>query len=75
VTLPRGAGTRTPDQVATAVLRAIRENPAEITVAAFEQSFGALVAGISHPLVASVQRMLGGTTIAKQIAAAQAHKR
>jgi short-subunit dehydrogenase len=75
VTLPRGAGTRTPEQVAAAVLRAIRENPAEITVAAFEQSLGALVAGISHPLVASVQRMLGGAAIAKQIADAQAHKR
>jgi NADP-dependent 3-hydroxy acid dehydrogenase YdfG len=75
VTLPRGAGTRTPDQVAAAVLRAIRDDPAEITVAAFEQSLGALVAGISHPLVASVQRLFGATKIAHQIADAQAHKR
>jgi len=75
VTLPRGAGTRSPEQVAVAVLRAIRENPAEITVAAFEQSLGALLAGISHPLVASMQRRLGGGRIAKEIAAAQAHKR
>jgi NADP-dependent 3-hydroxy acid dehydrogenase YdfG len=75
VTLPRGAGTRTPEQVADAVLRAIRDDPAEITVAAFEQSLGALLAGISPPLVASIQRMLGGGKIAKQIADAQAHKR
>ena len=75
VELPRGAGTRTPEQVAAAVLRAIRDDPAEITVAAFEQSFAALVAGISHPLVTSMQRLLGGTKIAKEIAAAQAHKR
>jgi NADP-dependent 3-hydroxy acid dehydrogenase YdfG len=75
VTLPRGAGTRTPQDVASAVLRAIRDDPAEITVAAFEQSLGALLAGISHPLVASMQRMLGGGKIAKEIAAAQAHKR
>jgi short-subunit dehydrogenase len=75
VTLPRGAGTRTPEQVAAAVLRAIRDDPAEITVAAIEQSFGALLAGISHPLVTSIQRMLGGEKIAKEIAAAQAHKR
>lgn len=75
VTLPRGAGTRTPEQVAAAVLRAIRDDPAEITVASFEQSLGALLAGISHPLVASVQRLFGGEKIAKQIAAAQAHKR
>jgi short-subunit dehydrogenase len=75
VTLPRGAGTRTPEDVAAAVLRAIRDDPAEITVAAFEQSFGAVVAGISHPLVASIQRMLGGARIAREIADAQAHKR
>jgi len=75
VTLPRGVGTRSPQQVADAVLRAVRDNPAEITVAAFEQSLGALLAGLSHPLVASIQRRFGGTAVAKQIAAAQAHKR
>ena len=75
VTLPRGAGTRTPEDVGRAVVRAVREDPAEITVASFEQAFGALVAGISHPLVASIQRMLGGGKIATEIAAAQAHKR
>jgi len=75
VVLPRGAGTRSPEDVAAAVLRAIRTNPAEITVAAIEQSFGALLAGISHPLVAAMQRMIGGGKIAKEIAAAQAHKR
>src|SRR5262245_14481793 len=75
ITLPRGAGTRSPEQVADAVLRAIREDPAEITVAAIEQAFGALLAGISHPLVASMARMMGGGKIAKEIGAAQAHKR
>jgi hypothetical protein len=34
-----------------------------------------LLAGISHPLVASMQRSLGGRKIAAEIAAAQAHKR
>jgi len=75
VALPRGAGTRSPEDVGRAVVRAVREDPAEITVAAFEQAFGALVAGISHPLVASLQRMLGGGKVAAEIAAAQAHKR
>ncbi len=75
VTLPRGTGTRSPEDVAQAVLQAIRNDPAEITVAAPEQRFGALLAGVSHPLVASLQRMLGGGKIAQQIAAAQAHKR
>lgn len=75
VVLPRGAGTRSPEQVADAVLRAVRTNPAEITVAAPEQAFGALLAGISHPLVSAIQRMAGGGKIAKEMAAAQAHKR
>ena len=75
VTLPRAVGTRTPEDVANAVLRAIRDDPAEITVAAFEQSFGALLAGSSHPLVTTIQRRLGGGTIASEIVAAQAHKR
>jgi len=75
VTLPRGAGTRSPEDVGRAVVRAVREDPAEITVAAFEQAFGALVAGISHPLVATLQRMLGGGKVAAEIAAAQSHKR
>lgn len=75
VTLPRGAGTRSPEQVANAVISAVRNNPTEITVAAFEQSFGALLAGIHHPLVASLQRALGGRAIAKRLAEAQAHKR
>ena len=75
VTLPTGTGTRSPQQVADAVLRAIRDDPAELTVAAPEQRFGALLAGLSHPLVASLQRMLGGSKIAKAIADAQAHKR
>ena len=34
VTLPRGTGTRSPEDVAAAVLRAVRDDPAEITVAA-----------------------------------------
>jgi NADP-dependent 3-hydroxy acid dehydrogenase YdfG len=75
VTLPRGVGTRSPEEVANAVLRAIRHDPAEITVAAFEQSLGALLAGVSHSLVASIQRRLGGASVARQIAAAQAHRR
>ena len=75
VVLPRGAGTRTPEQVAAAVLRAVRNNPAEITVAGMDQTFGALLAGIHHPWVASLARMFGGEKISKQIAAAQSHTR
>ncbi len=75
VALPFAVGTRSPEQVGQAVLRAIEKNPAEITVAAFSQSLGALLAGISHSTVTALTRKLGGEKIAKQIAAAQAHKR
>jgi short-subunit dehydrogenase len=75
VTLPRGTGTRSPEQVANAVLAAVRSNPAEITVAAFEQAVGAMLAGVHHPFVAAAQRALGGIRTAKRIVAAQAHKR
>jgi short-subunit dehydrogenase len=75
VKLPSGGGTRSPQDVANAVLRAIRKNPAEIDVAAFEQSVAALVAGLSPRLVSTLTRALGGDKLAQQIVAAQAHKR
>jgi uncharacterized protein len=75
VTLPRGTGTRTPEQVAKAVLNAIRRNPDEITVAAFEQSLGAMLASVCQPLVAAAQRALGASDMAKRISDAQVHKR
>jgi short-subunit dehydrogenase len=75
VKLPAGTGTRSPEDVASAVLRAVRKNPAEINVAAFEQSLGAFLAGVSPGLVSALTRALGGDKIAKQLGAAQAHKR
>jgi short-subunit dehydrogenase len=75
VKLPRGVGTRSPEDVARAVMRALRKNPAEINVAAFEQTLGAFLAGFSHPLVARISRLGGAETVAKQLAAAQANKR
>lgn len=75
VKLPKGTGTRTPEDVANAVVRAVRKNPAEIDVASFEQSFGAFLAGVSPGLVAAMTRAFGGEKIAKELGAAQAHKR
>lgn len=75
VKLPAGAGTRTPGDVADAVVRAIRDNPAEINVAAFEQVAGAYLAGVVPELVASLTRISDGERMAKEMAAAQKHKR
>jgi short-subunit dehydrogenase len=75
VKLPTGTGTRTPDDVALAVVRAVRKNPDEITVAALEQVLGAFAAGFSHSLVMRIQRMLGADAISKRLASGQTHKR
>jgi short-subunit dehydrogenase len=75
VQLPKGTGTRSPEDVANAVLRAVRKNPAEINVAAFEQSLAGFLAGVSPGFVSALARALGGEKVAKQIGAAQAHKR
>lgn len=54
VKLPMGVGTRSPEDVAAAVLAAVKNNPAEITVAAFDQRlgafFGALAPGVTDYL-------------------------
>lgn len=74
VKLPRGAGTRSPDDVARATVRAVRKNPAEIDVAAFEQRVGAVLSGVSPTLVASLSRALGGAKVAKALADARSRR-
>ena len=75
VKLPRGVGTRTPAQVADGVLRAVREDRAEVIVAPFGLRFGAEVAGIAPGLGARMGRRLGADEIARGLAAGQRDKR
>lgn len=75
VKLPSGVGTRSPEDVANAVLRAVANNPAEIDVAAFEQRFGGWLAHFAPDLVASIQRKSGGDHISAQMSERNAHKR
>ncbi len=75
VTLPRGAGTRSPEDVAKAVMRAVKTNPAEIDVAAFEQVFGGYAFGVAPGLVSWIMRKTGGEEVAGRIIEAQKHKR
>jgi short-subunit dehydrogenase len=75
IKLPFGAGTRTPEAVAAAVLRAIRHNPAEINVTSFDQSLGLLIGALSPAWVASVQRWLGADKIAKALSDRQRDQR
>lgn len=75
VKLPPGAGTRSPDDVAKALVRAVQENPAEIDVAAIEQTVGAWVAHFAPDLVASITRKTDGERMSREMSAAQKHKR
>jgi short-subunit dehydrogenase len=75
VQLPRFVGTRTPEDVAAAVLRAIERDRAEIDVAPLGLRAGAAFAGLAPELSARVQRRLGGAKVAEDMARGQAGKR
>jgi short-subunit dehydrogenase len=71
VRLPKGVGTRAPEEVAAAVARAIERDEAEVDVAPVGLRVGALVAGVAPTASATVQRWLGAARIADAIARGQ----
>jgi short-subunit dehydrogenase len=73
VELPRGVGTRTPEQVARAVVRAIEHNRAEVDVAPLTLRLGASLAGLAPELAARMSRMMGGERVASDLTAGQRH--
>jgi short-subunit dehydrogenase len=75
VALPKGVGTRTPQDVANAVVRAIERNPAEIDVAPLHMRAGALFAGVAPSVGSAVSRRLGSVEIASEMAKGQVGKR
>ncbi len=75
VELPKGVGTRTPQDVANAVVRAIERNPAEIDVAPLHLRAGAVFAGVSPSVGSAVSRRLGSIEIATELAKGQTSKR
>lgn len=75
VELPRGTGTRSPEHVATATLRAIERNRGEIDVAPLALKLGATISGIAPELSATLTRKAGGDAIAAQFEAGQMDKR
>jgi short-subunit dehydrogenase len=74
VTLPLGIGTVTPEAVAGAVVRAIRTDKAEITVAPLSLRVGTFLGAIAPGPSAAIQARFG-TRLAEQLIAAQRHKR
>ena len=75
VNLPRGVGTRTPEQVAAAVVKAIESDRAELEVAPLGLRLGAAFAGIAPGVAGKMSRLMGSEKIADDLAAGQANKR
>jgi short-subunit dehydrogenase len=75
IKLPWGLSTRTPEQVADAVVRAVVENRGEVNVAAWTMRLGADVAGLAPALAARASRALGADRLALQFEERQADKR
>jgi short-subunit dehydrogenase len=75
VKLPAGVGTRSPEQVAAAVIRAIERNPAEIFVAPLSLRVGAAFGSIAPAPAALASRLMGSDRIAAQLSQAQRAER
>ncbi len=73
--LPKGVGTRTPEQVAEGVIRGIERNKPEVDVAPLSLRLGSIAAGIAPGMVGAAQRKLGSRDLAAELAKGQAHKR
>jgi short-subunit dehydrogenase len=69
VKLPRGVGTRSPQDVASAVAGAIEHNRGEVDVAPLSLRVGAAFANVAPGIAASVTRRTGGDEIAVSLAA------
>jgi short-subunit dehydrogenase len=75
VKLPRWVGTRTPEQVAAAVVRGIEQERAELDVAPLGLKVGTRLAELAPVTAARVQRRLGSERIADDLSEAQRDKR
>jgi short-subunit dehydrogenase len=75
VKLPPGVGTRRPEDVARAVVRAIERNRGEVDVAPLPMRAGAIFASLAPELAASVARRLGSQDISRRMQEGQRDKR
>ncbi len=72
--LPPGVGTRAPEDVAAAVVRAIENDEAEIDVAPVGLRLGAAVASVAPQVTATLQRWMGAGKIADEVSRGQRGK-
>ena len=75
VKLPPGVGTRTPQDVAAAVLRALETDRAELDVAPLGVRAGAWFGSVAPGVAGWVTDKLGSSRIAEQMAETQKHER
>ena len=73
--LPPGVGTRSPEQVARAVVSAIDRDRAEVVVAPLMMRIGASIGAVAPALASAVTRRIGSERVAADIAAGQRDKR
>ena len=73
--LPPGTGTRSPQDVADAVLRAIDEDRAELDVAPAPLRIGTAFASLAPGLAARASRRMGSQRVASELARGQRDKR
>ena len=69
--LPSYVGTRTPEQVAEALVGGIEQGRLEVDVAPLGLRLGALAAGVAPAATAALQRRLGGNDVSEQMARGQ----
>ena len=75
VKLPPWVGTRTPEQVAVAVVKGVESGRAEIDVAPLALRAGGWISGVAPSTLAAIQRRLGGTKVSGELGEAQRSKR
>lgn len=75
VTLPPGVGTRSPEDVAEAVVTATERNRGEVDVAPLPLRLSTALAGLAPELAGSLARRLGSEKITREMEAAQRDKR
>jgi uncharacterized protein len=73
--LPGYVGTKTPEDVANAVISAIERDRSEVDVAPLGLRLGTAVAGLAPEAAATVQRKLGANQLASQFETGQRDKR
>ena len=74
VELPKGTGTRSPEDVARAVVRAIESNRSEIDVASLPMRVGSAISGLAPATAEAFNRRMGVSKHAAAIADSEAHR-